>query len=175
MTSNDWFEVLTGHLRARLNVRFLTTGIGALIRALKGNEADVQTHWLESPLGKVPVAQPWPECYIEVARGATTVLTWPKGTQGYEYPVVLGFLEGALTKLKIGAGETAPVARKGDAVKVTIPITADGGVVLAELATALLATGAFMPSGTPPTPTPPSAPIDFHGEVTEGASKVEVE
>ena len=67
-------------------------------------------------------------------------------------------------------GGGAAAARVGDAVKVSIA----SGATLQALAVALLATGAFTPTGSAPAPTPPVDPIDLSGSITEGSEEVSI-
>lgn len=77
--------------------------------------------------------------------------------------------------LETDANEEAKgAARTGDAVQVTIPATPAGGATMAALATALLLTGAFMPSGATPISTPPALPIDLTGRITGGSARISI-
>lgn len=67
--------------------------------------------------------------------------------------------------IALGGDEGPAVARMGDAVSTTLS-PAD----LAEIATALLATGAFTPSGSPVSPPPAAVPITGPNAIAAGSS-----
>lgn len=71
-------------------------------------------------------------------------------------------------------GPGQPAARKDDPISATIPASVEGGATIAQLAVALLATGAFVPSGVTAAPTPPTAPITFTGQITGGSAEVTI-
>lgn len=66
-----------------------------------------------------------------------------------------------------GPGAEAEAARKGDSTKLTM-----SGTDIVSLATVLLATGAFIPTGSPPAP---GASVVFSGgEITGGSAEVKI-
>jgi len=73
---------------------------------------------------------------------------------------------GVELRTRDGSAPPLRLARMGDTAKLTL-LPAD----VAALASALLATGAFVPSGTAPTP-PPAPTVLTGGEITGGSSSV---
>lgn len=99
---------------------------------------------------------------------------WDNSEQVLEARTLLRLRSSAGIVLETEYGEAVQnAARKTDPVEVVIS-GVSGGTTLAALATALLATGAFTPSGVAPVPTPPAAPIQLTGTITGGSSKVQI-
>jgi len=75
----------------------------------------------------------------------------------------------SVAEIRTRDGSTTPseIARKGDTVTTTTT-----GVEIVALAAALLATGAFVPSGSPPAPPPEPFPQFASGEITSGSTIV---
>lgn len=164
-------EAIVRLCRERLHIPFLHTVRGTVTAVTADGECTVSCWW--GTVQHCVVAQPWPDCKIQVQKGADVLLAWPRNTQDGlnspgELPAIIGFYSGAFSSVQIGRDNPKAAARIDDAVEVNITT----GAQVSALAAALLATGAFMPSGAPPAPTPPLFPIKLPGSIRAGSTKV---
>ena len=167
-------ETLVQVLYRKLRIPLLYTCKGTVVSEENG------TYTVDSWWGRVhgvKIAMPFPEFSVTFAPGAGVYLLWPReqadelelGSEGL--PVIIGYYSGAVSKITVGES-SLPAARKTDDIEVSL-VGPAGATKINELATWLLATGAFVATGSIPALTTMSE-LTLPGSITGGSGKVEV-
>jgi hypothetical protein len=125
-------------------------------------------------MGGVPLLTGLPGVRLDGVHGGRCMVGWLGGDPSKPYAsefdtdALLSATETAAAGTLVIADGTAGVARQGDSTKLTM-----SPQDIVSLATALLATGAFMTSGSPPSA--PPTPLPFtDGEITGSSSIVKI-